>query len=381
MAVRLCAIFLGARDPILSRTNGQLNIMPNRWFETERTAAAARNLMAEVVASCQATSQSQRAHYSERRLQRLNLKTTLFLIGVLAFIAAVCFLPEFLSGEWLSQNDNLHRVVKWLLVIVPVGFGCRAKQRMKRAGQRAQAHQSCIQQIVTDHPSLRNTWHSPVLGESAKSIPYLPTSCPTKVHCNLFGEYRKQAIAMLEVEYQEAAKLELAKAMQQLQANLCEDTDKEQFSRRRVAEAIIFFRPLAQLPDLFIAGTDEPLAAYQPTWVKSVQATGQAMPLTTPLGSRWNAFSSCPETASQLFTSELTELFLIRPTAMVQIIGGFVVVIPRTWSAATPMNTAVQPFEIQLDLDFACAIYEQLERAARPLRGVERSLPAFTTSG
>ncbi len=336
--------------------------MPPRWFEQEEVALAARRLMAEVVESCKVTSQSERARYSERQLSLLNRKSTLFLIGVLAFIAAVCFAPELMPGEWLAKDQNLHRVVKWLVVIVPIGLGIRAKQRLKRAIARTQGHESCIQKVAADHPTLRNTRHSPIQSESAKIVPFLPTRGRARVHCNLFGEYRGHALAMLESEYQERGNLDAIEALNTLQADFCHDPDREQFSRLRVAEAIVFFRPQLQLPDLFAAGTEEALSAYQSKWVNSLGGQPKNAQVATPLGQRWEVFSSCPQTATPLFTPELTELCLIRPTALVQIIGGFVVVVPRTWSAATPMSTAVQPFEVQLDLDFACAIYEQLEK-------------------
>jgi hypothetical protein len=36
------------------------------------------------------------------------------------------------------------------------------------------------------------------------------------------------------------------------------------------------------------------------------------------------------------------------------------VVVPRSWGSATPLEIATQAFEIQLDLDFACAVYDAL---------------------
>ena len=143
------------------------------------------------------------------------------------------------------------------------------------------------------------------------------------------------------------------------QANLLKDTDKEQFSRMRTAETIVFFRPQPQLPDLFLSGTQEPLCGHQARWVKEAGGDPRQSQLAN-LGSRFAGFSSCPAAATHLLTPKLGELLMLRPSALVQIIGGFMVVVPRSWSSATPMGTATQAFEIQLDLDFACAVYDAL---------------------
>ncbi len=323
-----------------------------RWFEPGVIAVAARALMAEVVESCKASS-SQRERYSERQLRALNDKTILFLIGAATFIAAVLYVPEFLPGDWLAKDNNLHQVVKWILIVVPLGFCFTSKQRLRRAVRRLRTHESCIAKLCQDHPTLQDTWHLPVLGESIEVLPHLPTGCKSRVHCNLFGEYRSHALAMLETEYREQATIDAQKLLGQLQAGILKDTDREQFSRHRIAETIVFFRPLAALPDLFLGGSSEPLCAFQPQWVKNAGGVLRQSLVQTPFGNSVHAFSSCPQIAAQLFSPELNELLIFRPTALVQVIGGFVIVVPRSWNAATPMDTAVTPFEIQLDLDFA----------------------------
>jgi len=114
---------------------------------------------------------------------------------------------------------------------------------------------------------------------------------------------------------------------------------------------------------LFLAGREEPLSRYQARWVKGAGGRPGPSRVSTWLGSRFETFSSCPMTAEQAVSPALGELLLLRPSSLVQVIGGFVIVVPRSWGSATPMDTATAAFEVQLDLDFACAVYDALAAA------------------
>ena len=164
---------------------------------------------------------------------------------------------------------------------------------------------------------------------------------------------------MLEVEYLAPLQLDAKRIFDQAQANLLKDADKEQFSRMRTAEAIVFFQPRPELPDLLLAGTSEPLSGYFARWVKDSGGDpgGSQIP---NLSSNFQGYISDHSAIPQVLTPQLGELLQLRPDVLIQILGGFVVVVPRSWASATPMETANAAFEIQLDLDFACAVYNAL---------------------
>lgn len=332
-----------------------------RWFDPAQLSEAARSLMSEVGQACDAVSDGiHKPRYSQRRLSLLQIKTVIFLMAVVGFLGAILIKPDLMPWDWLAKDNNLHSAVKYILIIVPIGFGVAAKARLRRARQRTDVHDSCIQKLTNQFPQLRDARLTPVVGPSVNVLPHLVTNCRAITRCSLFGEYRDQPLAMFESEYTAAATLDAKQVFDRAQAQLLSDPDKEQFSRLRTAEAIVFFRPQPQLPDMFLAGKDEPLSRYQSRWVKAAGGQPESAHVAALQGTKFEAFCHCAASAVQAISPELIELLSLRPKSLVQVMGGFVVIVPRSWAAATPMETATAAFEIQLDLDFACAVYHTL---------------------
>ncbi len=326
---------------------------------------AARSLMAEVAQACHAPQlPTEKPRYSERRLAALNAQTKWFLVCVAVFLVVVLVFPNWLPGDWLTNQNNLHMVVRWIVILVPVGLAVAAKKRLRRASQRTDVHDSCVQQLTHQFPELRDARLARVRGPAVNVLPRLASDGEPVLRCSLFGEFRGQPLAMFESDYAAGSGLGANHLLDSVEARLGPDPDQEQFSRARTAEAIVFFRPQPQLPDLFLAGRAEPLSAHQHRWVKQAGGAPPDSQVSTSLDPMFDTFSSCPAAAARLFSAALTELLTLRPSCLVQVIGGFVVVVPRSWNSATPMSTAVAAFEIQLDLEFACAVYDALfERA------------------
>lgn len=331
---------------------------PKRWFPNVAVMPVVSQLMTEVAEAGLNEKSAEFSRYSERQLKSLNIKSYLFLGGVGLFIAAVLFLPEFLPKEWLAKTENLNQVVKFIAIAVPIGLGFAAKKRLARANQRIEKHDTSIEKLVEQVPALCCT-HAAPMSTSVDIIPMMETSYPkSNLRCSLFGEYKENALALLEAEYLAAREINSATIAAKFQADLVSDPDKEQFSRVRSGQAVVFFSPIDHLPDLFICGKDEPICGYLKTWVKSVGASPAVSEL--ELGSQFRGYTSCVETAMQTIPNEFFEILKLRPKSMVQVIGGYVVVMPRSWSAATPMDMAVDAFEVQMDLDFASSLYEHL---------------------
>lgn len=335
-----------------------------RWFSKEQVQTAAEQLMAEVTEAGLSNPTSTDQRYHTRRINAMNRQTCWFLGLVGLLITAVLFIPNLLPGEWLAKTENLNLVVSIIVIAVPIGFGVAAKQRLARASQRFEKHDTCIEQLVDQFPELCSTHSSAINSTSVDILPLMETGAKdATLRCGLFGKYRGHAVALLEAEYLSPRGIDAAELVARAHAEFVGDVDREQFSRTRSGEAIVFFEPLDQLPDILIGGREEPLHAYQQKWI---QKTGnQPGPFEINLGEKFRGFCSNPSGAVQVLSDEFCEILKLRPQAMVQAIGGYVVVIPRTWSAATPMGMAVTPFEIQLDLDFSSALYEQLVVANR----------------
>lgn len=334
---------------------------PNRWFPVHQVAPVAEQLMAEV-AEAGLKTESQTARYHDRRTRSLNFQSHAFLVAVGLFIIAVLILPSLLPGDWLAKTENLNRVVTFIMVAVPVGLGVAAKKRLARASVRIEKHDSCVKQLVEQFPDLCCTDAAAINSTRVEILPLMETGCrKNNLRCGLFGSYRNRALALLEAEYTAQPGIDAAELLARAHAEMVGDVDKEQFSRVRSGEAIIFFAPLNQVPDLLICGTDEPLCGFQRQWI--AKSGNQPRECELDLGSKFKGYSSCIKTAQHTLTNEFIEILNLRPKSMVQVIGGYVVIIPRTWSAATPMDMAVTAFDIQLDLDFSCALYEQLAMA------------------
>ena len=104
--------------------------------------------------------------------------------------------------------------------------------------------------------------------------------------------------------------LQEAASQANLVKSLLSDPDKEQFSRMRTAAAIVFFRPQTQLPDLFLAGKEEPLYRYQPRWVKTAGGHPANAKVTALEGTKFEAFCHDATAAAYVISPELIELQL-----------------------------------------------------------------------
>jgi hypothetical protein len=283
------------------------------------------------------------------------------------FIGAVLIVPSILPGEWLAKPGNLQWVVKYIVAIVPVALGLRWRAKLRSAVVQGDQRDSSIRQLVDRSPTLENGRLARILGESVGKLPWLECDGGVTVRCNLFGAHRDHPLALLECDH----------SVSVLHANgraTITSSGSKSPVERWTAEGVVFFRPLRSLPDLFVSGANDPFCRYFKRWLKRSGHEADSCELAgVPGADIWSA-SSEPEQASALITPELAELLVLRPGAVVQVMGGFCVVIPRMWSCHGPSEMARDAFEIEMDLDFACAVYEALRSAGQPAGQANRDV-------
>ena len=328
-----------------------------RWFDENEIRQSVERLMGQVTEAGVVAPSGGSKRYSNQRLQTMQMMTNAFYVAVGAFILAVLFVPDLLPKDWLSKTDNLNMVVKAIAIIVPLGVGFAARKRLQRAVARMKKHDSCIRELVEQNPGLCYT-DAAAIATASPSIPFVETGCQTNLRSCLFGEYNGCALALLEFEYVAPISFAPSDVWKKAQARIARDPDHEQFSRIRSALAVVFFKPLQNLPDMFICGEDEPLMAYQKQWVK--QLGGKPNDSEMNIGLKFVGYSSCFESAYSEVPAEFVEILSMRTNSMVQLIGRTLVVVPRSWTSSTPMSSACDAFEVQLDLDFSTALYRSL---------------------
>ena len=116
------------------------------WFDRQQVQRTAQAVLTEVAQPAVA---GRSLRYAERRAQSLQARSRWFLVGVAAFILAVLLIPDLLPGEWLAEGNNLYSVVRWIMIIVPIGFAIAAGKRLRRANQRADVHDTAVRTLAS----------------------------------------------------------------------------------------------------------------------------------------------------------------------------------------------------------------------------------------
>jgi hypothetical protein len=122
---------------------------------------------------------------------------------------------------------------------------------------------------------------------------------------------------------------------------------------------VIFFDPVAGLPDAYSAAKKQPLNWY---FKRQLLKNGEEQPAPLADAARWIVASDA-EAGRQLIQAPTAAQFRELPEAMLQVLGGYVVAIPSLWNSNRPVEMPNTEAGIERDLNWACDVYEALSVA------------------
>lgn len=347
---------------------------PARWFDESQAAAAVESLESELARIGDRRGDEGNAA-PKHDPQKLALGVGAICLGMLLLL--VVGLALFGKRDPNHQLDARGIVSLTLIfVVLPVGLYFGTKHFYGVKAKRSQERLEALKRLAARSPALAEGRGARITGESVGRIPWLASELDTVVECDLHGVYRGRRLALLECTYVVDMTLTaLESSYGGVAAKVMSHVDHEHVHRRSLA-AVVFLDPIESLPDVFWAGRKQPLNWYFKRQLQQNSVDGAAPSVE---GGRWVVSSDPAQWRRSV--QGCAPLLQARPEAIVEALGGYVVVIPQTWNCNFPTEMPNDEATIEADLAWACDVYEALGGAASPLAAtaeppaLERSTP------
>lgn len=328
---------------------------PARWFDDVSVSHAVSSLEAEIAVNDDEIRAGKSAPVRGDESQKLAWGVLIIALGMLVLLVVGLML--------FGKRDPDHQMgvrsiisLTCIFVLLPVGLYFGTKHFYGVKSERALQRYDALEQLTARLPALKFARCAKITGPSVGRIPWLASEIDTVVECDLHGDFRGHRLALLECTYVVDMTLTtLDSSIGGFASTVMSHVQHEHIHRRSL-EAVLFLDPERSLPDLFSAGKKQPL-----NWYFKRQLQKNEIGEVTPLAGdgRWTVTSDSTRWA-QGMPLRCEELLRGRPEAIVQVLGGYVVVIPQTWNTNLPKEMPHEAAELAENLAWACDVYESL---------------------
>jgi fluoride ion exporter CrcB/FEX len=344
------------------------------WFEDGAMTHAVQSLEEQATKAAQTDAPLPAPDDTMRTQWIVVAIVAMMLLGLLAFLGV----RAARRGDLQLTRGTMARGAA--IVVVLLGGGVIATRiyhvaPRTRGGKRDEA----LKQLTERTAGLRQTHFAAIAGPSVGTIPWLPTEIDVVVNCNLTGSYDNHPLAVLECTHVVDVTLgKIEATMGRLAAKIMSHVEHEGVQRRS-AEAMVFYEPLAAVPDLYLAPMDEPTHWY----FQKLLPRGGA-PIRLSSGKEYWLASSSADGVCALTPAIERALSAHPGGVVVQVMSGYCSVIPKTWHYLRPGDMPNTPEQIEADLKLACTLYDALRgdapRVSRPIpvAAVAREVPPAT---
>ena len=253
-----------------------------------------------------------------------------------------------------------------LMLLVGGGVFFLGDKFGQRGGHVHQRHSGAFR-LAGDIDSLRYGGGLPIEGESVGAFPWVATELDHVVECDLYGTYRGHKLAVLRCTYVVDNTIAAVEDSAGKMASMLMSRVQHEGVRRHELEAIVFTEPVSGLPDILWGGRKQPLFWYFKKAFPSLEMKCVVS------DTHWFA-SSDPGASATILANSLQPLFEGRKDPILEVMGGYVVVIPQHWDWHHP-EMAEEPSQIKQNLDWACDLYEAMVSGKKTSPVVSVSTP------
>lgn len=327
------------------------SLEPERWFSEAAVEDAVGSLHAEVAKIRQLADDAGPARPDNSI--RLAAGVLAIVLGGLALLVAVLVL--FGKRDPNHQLDaRSYIMLAAIFILLPGGLFVWAKFFYGKKEERRKQRDDALRQLVRGNPTLTFANGEKITGRSVGAVPWLASEIDKVVECDLHGSYRGHALTLLQCTYVVDMTLSAIEGslggLGKLGATIMSHVEHGHIHRCTL-EAVVFFEPIPELPDLFWAARKQPLNWYFKRHIGNIH----------PLDGQpaW-LVSSDPRLCLMAISPKVEQLLALKPEAIVQVLGGCLVVIPQTWLANRPVAMPNQLDEIEKNLNWACDLCEAL---------------------
>ena len=271
---------------------------------------------------------------------------------LLALLALVVLLAVFGKRDPEHQLTlRSYAVLGLIFVGLPLGTYIWAKFFYGVRAQKLKDRDQAFRQLAEKYETLQFGGFTKITGDSVGRVPWLATELDVVVECDAHGSCQGLPLAVLECTFVVDMTLSnLEATVGKLGATVMSHVQHEHV-RRRMMEAYVFFEPINNLPDIYWAKQKQALNWYFKKYVGGVEPVRRKPD--------W-LMTSDENQCLQALSPKVQELFAAKPDCVVQVLGGYVSLIPQTWDWNRPVDMPCQFAEIDANLRWACDLYKAL---------------------
>lgn len=357
-----------------------MHSVSQRWFEP-------RNVKWHVSSIFDACNRApDDLHDVQEQRDQGRMKTTVFAAGGLAVGLAVLIAALVMFAEPKKGREPNYASVAMLCLTLVGGAGAAAYHVCGHNNQKRAERDKSIRSICEQNPGLRFAARTEIQGDCVGEVPWFISEEWSHLYGLMAGEYQNLQIATVECTHVVDPVLAVTDS-QLMQSVSSVMNRKHQRLYLRAMDASVFEQPLENVPDLVIVPRKDPNRAYFKRALDDPRCELTKLHhLPRRLSTKYWMASSAPEDCMGLFETALPALLEERKWSIIQVVGGHCVIMTGQWPANRPATAPKTEAEITENLDFACAVYQEMQgcevRAELALAGaVSGSTAAGDASG
>lgn len=332
---------------------------PRRWFRPEAVEPAIRSLVEHSRAPFE-----ERSVTPSREKAEMVRNVALAAGGVLVFILVlVLVLGAFAERKDPDWKPTLEKFLFPALLVL--GAGAAAWYMTVQSQERRRGSDRAFGEIASRGDHLNAIGGRRLVGSDVGTFPWFATEEHVSdeqmnVCIYLAGKYAQQELVYVECTH-------VVDPMSGL-PSLTRSLGSLAVSRmKRLAlrgmDAAIFLARLTDLPDLLIVPNSDPTAGqYLAVVGNAAHELARTSNVPPEIHHKYWLATSEPHWLGPLFTDRLTSLLSGRDWCLIQIIGGYCVVMTRWLRKSTFSHPERKERQITADLDFATAVFAELRR-------------------
>jgi hypothetical protein len=334
-----------------------MNELYRRWFEPPSIQTAVSSMLRKF--GSVPRSQSENVQRDRGRLQK---KYTMIAAGgAVVFLIVVIGVLSFFAPQPKEKQANYGGLALLSLVVV-AGAGAAAYFTCGNNNRIRAERDGAFEQLCRRHPGLRPARRTEIEGPGVGTVPWFHSEEWIHTYGLASGEY--EGVRLIAVECTHVVDPILvttdSRFVQGL-AGLASSRHKRLFLR--AMDATIFVEPLPNVSDLlFVPRMDPSRAYYKQALEKQDCDLADVYKLPRALRRKYWMAAAEPEECGGLFATELPALLASRKWCIVQVVGGYCVVLTSQWHGNYPRRAPHTAEAIADDLAFAHAVYRQLRR-------------------